>query len=280
MTAMPDYLDRRVDLEDPNLASVLDELSFWSSRFGALLFREIELERGISVLDLACGAGFPLFELAQVLGPSTELVGVDSWGAAIDRAALKLGTYGLKNVRLLQADGARLPLAGDRFDLIVSNLGVNNFENPPAVLAECARVARKDGRLVLTTNIEGHMRELYAIFRELLAELGDPRPLERLAANEGHRGTRISVSSLVEQSGFAVRRIVEESFVARYLDGSALLRHWLTRVGFLDGWRSVVGLADEAVIFAKLESRLNEIARANGELRLTIPMLYLEARRE
>jgi hypothetical protein len=48
-------------------------------------------------------------------------------------------------------------------------------------------------------------------------------------------------------------------------------------LGFLDGWRSVIYVSDEGTIFASIETRLNEMAAAQGELRMTVPMLYVEA---
>ena len=65
--------------------TIYDELSFWSSRFGALLFDHLELRRGIRGLDVACGAGFPLLELAHVHGESSHLTGVDIWKEALEK---------------------------------------------------------------------------------------------------------------------------------------------------------------------------------------------------
>jgi hypothetical protein len=50
-------------------------------------------------------------------------------------------------------------------------------------------------------------------------------------------------------------------------------------VGFLPGWREVVEPEDEQEVFATLEARLNEVAQREGGLKLTVPMLYVEARR-
>ena len=268
-----------VDLSDPSFASVFDEVSFWASRFGMFLFRHLELQRGIHVLDVGCGAGFPLFELAHVHGDSCQLTGVDSWAPALARAEEKRKAYGLDNVRLIEADAARLPLPDAHFDLIVSNLGVNNFQNSPAALAECARVAKPQARIVLTTNVKGHMREFYALYRETLRELGLSRYLQNLAENEDHRTTKDSLAAQVEVSGFEIERLIEEPFEMRFVDGKALLQHALTRFGFLEGWRKVVDPSDEVAVFAALEERLTQLAFRSGELRMTVPMLYLEGRR-
>jgi arsenite methyltransferase len=275
---MTDYLDIAIDYTQPAVANAFDELPLWAARFGALLLDNLPFARGITVLDVGPGTGFPLFELAHRFGESCRFIGIDPWKAALDRAATKRRYYQwLNQLYLVRGDAARLPLPDASIGLITSNLGINNFDDPPAVVAECARVARRGARLALTTNITGHMREFYAVFAAVLRDFGNHAYEERLAANEAHRGTVDSVRALIEGGGFQVARVIQESFPIRYADGSAMLRHSLTRIGFLPAWRAVVNPADEQVVFAELEKRLNALAAEQGELRVTIPMVYMEA---
>lgn len=280
---MTDYLKRTTNYLDPliasDFASVFDELSFWSSRFGQLLFNNIELRGHINILDLGSGTGFPLFELAHTFGRTCHVTGLDPWTQAVERARLKQKIYELPNVRIMEGDGAEQPFEEGTFDLIVSNLGINNFEKPAKVLAECFRVARPGATLVMTTNVKGHYREFYEIYRAVLSELGKEHRTERLNENEEHRGTKESVCALIEAAGFHVARAIEDEFQMRFLDGSAMLRHSLVRFGFMDGWRGVVAQDEEEEVFALLERRLNEAAARQGELRMTVPMLYVEGKK-
>jgi ubiquinone/menaquinone biosynthesis C-methylase UbiE len=276
---MTDFLARRGDPRDPRVVSTYDEVSLWAARFGLLLLDELPLASGIRVLDLGCGNGFPLCELAHVYGRGAHLLGVDIAAAALARAAFKLATYDLPQVALVRGDGAALPLAAGQFDLIVSNLGINNFADPPAVFRECARVAKPGARLVLTTNVKGHMREFYEVFRAVLVAAGKTASLDRLARHEEHRGTRDALCAAIEASGFGVTRVIEEQQHLRFLDGGAFFRHVLVRIGFLDAWRAVLDGEDEESVFGELERRLDAHARARGELRMTVPMLYVEGRR-
>lgn len=276
-----DYLARRFDfVNDPDLAQVFDEGPFWSSRFGSLLLDEVPLAPGQTILDVGCATGFPLFELAFRCGRSCRVVGVDSWPAAVARAGYKTRVYGLDHVHVVLGDAAHLPLSDASVDLITSNLAVNNFADAPAAFAECARVAKSGARLALATNPSGTLRELYVAYRETLVALGLEARLDRLAADEARRGTRESVSALVEAAGFRVARAVEREVAIRYVDGAALMRHWLTMVGFLGGWRSAVEPDEEETVFAALEARLDRMAREHGGLRMTVPLLYLEAVRD
>lgn len=243
---------------------IYDELSFWSSRFGAMIFDNLELRRGIRGLDVACGAGFPLFELAFVHGPSSRFTGLELWREALNRARRKIEVYGLTNVDLVEADASSMPFASESFDLITSNLGINNFDNPSAVIAECRRVAKRGARIVVTTNLTGHMAEFYQLFRETAPQL-----TAAINAQEAHRGTRAGVQQLLERNGFEITRVIEDEFFLRFADGTAMFQHHLVQF-FLYGWR---GVTDDPAIYAALEEKLN----AASPLEMRVPMLYAEA---
>jgi arsenite methyltransferase len=276
---MTDYLQHRNDFNTPDAALSFEETSFWCARFGALLFRYLELRRNISILDVGCGTGFPLFELANAHGPLCQVTGLDVWTEALERARAKLRIQGLSNVTIVEADAAAMPFPDAQFDLITCNLGLNNFADPPAVLAECFRVAKPGGRVVFTTNTRRHMYEFYDVFREVLREIGNREYLERLERHKNHRGTQASLCAMLERAGFMVVKTIQNHFHLPYLDGTAFFNHRLIKTGFLDGWRGVVNADDEVEVFARLEARLNERAVLLGMLWMTVPMLYLEGRK-
>ena len=77
--------------------------------------------------------------------------------------------------------------------------------------------------------------------------------------------------------GFDVTRVVYREGSMRFANGRALLNHHFIKLGFLDAWKQVVpDTARET--FASLRNALDEYARSSGELRLSIPMAYVEAR--
>jgi ubiquinone/menaquinone biosynthesis C-methylase UbiE len=274
-----DYLDGTVDFDDPRLVSAFDEATLWCARFGMLLLDHLPMATGRRILDLGCGAGFPLFELANRHGGSCRLFGVDVWGAALRRAAAKREVYGLPRVALIRGDGARLPFADGVFDLVVSNLGVNNFADPAAAVGECARVTKRGGTLALTTNPRGCMAAFYDSFRETLRDAGSAESIAALDGQEAHRAALPELRRMLEDAGFVLQRVVEDELRIRAADGGAFLRHTLIRIGFLDGWRGVVPPARQRAVFAALEAKLDEQARRDGGLSFRVPMLYLESRR-
>jgi len=242
-----------------------DELSFWSSRFGALLFDNLELRTNIRGLDVACGTGFPLFELAHAHGPSSHFTGVDIWADGLARARRKLAVFGLTNVELVEGNAQQLTFANETFDLITSNLGINNFDDPPAAMNECFRVARDGARIAVTTNLTGHMAEFYDVFRASVP----PSLVDAVNHQEAHRGTRATIEEMITNAGFKLTNVVESEFFLHFADGTAMLRHPLVSF-FLDGWR---GVTSDAKVWRAIEAKLNGGAKP---LRFRVPMLYAE----
>jgi ubiquinone/menaquinone biosynthesis C-methylase UbiE len=272
---MRHFLDQAAGWIPSRPAELYDETSFWSARFGALLFDHLEIRRGIRGLDVGCGTGFPLIELAHLHGASSHFTGIDIWPDALARARLKRELHGLTNVDILETDVAAMPFAAAQFDLVVCNIGINNFPDAGAALRECRRVARSGARLVLTTNAQGHFAALYSMLDAMLGEAGLQPARDALRREEAHRHAKHALMNLLVESGFAISRCFEQGFAMRFADGSALLRHSLVK-WFLDGWRRAVGAANEREVFGLLEARLNAAADREGCVQMTVPMLYLE----
>lgn len=268
-----------VDHTADDFGSLFDELPLWSAPFGLLMLEHVPIGRGMTYLDVGAGTGYLALELAQRAGASATVHAVDPWHAAVERLRWKQARLGVANVVVHECDAAALELPDHSVDVIVSNLGLNNFENADAVLATCARVARPGASLHLTTNVVGHMQEFYDLYANTLRSLGRDDALAALDAHVAHRGTVESVAARLAGGGFGVTRTITRSFGMRFADGSALLRHALIRVGFRPAWKSVVPPDEVAAVFERLEADLNAHAARQGGLALTVPVAYLEARR-
>jgi ubiquinone/menaquinone biosynthesis C-methylase UbiE len=273
-----DYLEE-IDYTHTEFGDIYDELPLWSAPFGLLLLEHVPIKQGITILDVGAGTGFLSIELAQRCGSDALVIAVDSWDSAIKRLQRKLDYLHIRNVRLITGDAEDVDLLDQSIDVIVSNLGINNFKNPEKSLRTCFRVAKPDGRLVLTTNLVGHMHEFYDVFRETFIDMKLEDRLAVFDEHVSHRGTVKSVGEMLVRAGFDITDVSTDSFTMRFADGSSLLRHYFIRLGFLPGWKSII--ANEVVedTFKALEQRLNEYASKRGELLLTIPMACFEARK-
>ena len=274
---MTDYLKDTWDLQDKELVSVIDEVTLWSASFGLFLLDFVPLKKNMNVLDVACGPGFPLLEMAQRLGPTCSVTGIDIWEEGIELSNKKIKVKKVRNARAIHYDGITIPFENDSFDLIVSNLGINNFENPEVVCKECFRVTKPGGVFALTTNPVGHMKEFYDVFEKTLQELDLTSHLTDLEKNIAHRLTYRIVSNMLEKCGFTIERSLTKDYTIRFTDGSAMLNDYFMKIGFMEGWKNVVTPMDEERLFETLEANLNAHAGEKGGLTLTVPMLYVEA---
>lgn len=277
---MKHYLEHSFSTDDFELVSVIDELSLWSAPFGLKLLDTIELKPNINALDIGCGLGFPLIEVAQRLGISSNVFGIDPWERAIERINLKIRTFDIKNVVAIKGVAERLPFDNNFFDLIVSNNGINNVEDIKQTLSECYRVSKPSSQFTLTINLEGSMIEFYDVFREILIMNGLHDEVIRMKDQIYSKRKPLDETKLsLEDAGFNIISIQEDSFQFRFLDGATMFSYNEIKYWFLDGWKSVLNSNDLENIFEQVEDRLNEIARKAGEIRLTIPFVTIDCRR-
>jgi ubiquinone/menaquinone biosynthesis C-methylase UbiE len=264
------------DFASPGFVASYDELPLWSAPFGLLLLEAVPLRRGSRVLDVGCGTGFPLLELAERLGTGSEVHGIDPWEAAARRARAKIEARGIENAHVHVGGAGALPFADGFFDLVVSNLGINNFDDPELVLRECRRVCRLGGELVLSTNLQGTMREVYDALELAVADVGLADATARVARLVLGRTTVEDARELLASARFETTHVRESSFQLRFASGAAVLRHSFMRIGFVDGWAGAAPEAASELLLA-LERRLDRVAEASGGLALTVPMACLSA---
>ena len=274
---MPDYLSKIYDWNRQDLTDQYDELPLWSSDAGRLLLNNFPIGQFSNYLDVGCGTGFPLIDISQRLGNRCTSYGIDPWNKAIKRAQFKIDMLELsENIKLIDGNASNLSFPSDFFDLITSNFGINNFDNPTAVLNECQRVLKPGASFCLTTNLKGNFEEFYEIFNNTLSELEMIKYQPLLEKHIDHRGTIDTHSSLLNKAGFTIKNQLESRFVMRYYDGSAFLNHSVIASGFFDSWRAMIEPSDRPVFFTRLEKNLNRYAEEKGEFRVSIPIVYFE----
>ncbi len=273
------YLTTRIDWQKPEVADAYDSLPFWGAPFGNLFFQHVPLRQGMTVLDVGFGTGFPLLELAGRLGPESKVYGIDPWSEAVARARRKAAAMQISNIEIVEADAAHMPFEDGQFDMLVSQLGINNFDQKDAVLEECVRVLKKDATLVLVTNLNGTFREFYQLFYKSLNQLQLSQYVAALQKQENHRPTIPEVQDWLENYGFHIEKSIPQTEHMRYANGTAFLHQPLIIMGFLPAWLALFPPSEHVKIFSQLESNLNLFAQQKGELKLELPMLYLQAQK-
>ena len=100
-----------------------------------------------------------------------------------------------------------------------------------------------------------------------------------LTAHIEHRLTVETISKNLEQLGFQIYGIYQESFRLCFLDGTTFFRHALIRDGFLDDWKRFIPQQEREEVFKALEENLNRVSKKTGTLELTIPIACIKAKK-
>ncbi len=266
------------DPEDDSQVSALDELSLWAAPFGLKLLETVRLGRGLRVLDVGSGLGFPMLELAMRLDAESEVHGLDPWVAGHRRNLFKARQAGLGNVFLHKGYAEQMPFPDGCFDRVVSNNGFNNTVDMELAFAEAARVCKLGAQLVFTMNLGGSFQEVHQVLRPLLEQSGLPGSAAALEVMiEKRRKPLAETLELARLAGFRVEQAAHDQFAYRFADGAAMLRHAFFRNFQVPHWRELVPAARRDALFAELEARLNHQARELGELRLSVPFVTVSA---
>jgi ubiquinone/menaquinone biosynthesis C-methylase UbiE len=102
---------------------------------------------GERILDVGCGPGFYCAELAEEVGPSGSVVGVDSSPAMLELAARRC--RGQKGVELRSGEAVALPVDDASVDAALSVQVLEYVADPTVALAEMHRALRPGGRAVV-----------------------------------------------------------------------------------------------------------------------------------
>lgn len=108
----------------------------------------LALQKGDQVLDLCCGTGVWTFILADLVGPTGNVVGLDFSTGMLEVAEHKQAQENIKNIQFLQGDAQELPFAANTFDKVTIGFGLRNVPDASRVLEEMYRVVKPGGQVV------------------------------------------------------------------------------------------------------------------------------------
>jgi SAM-dependent methyltransferase len=221
----------------PDLQAQIDAARAYESLFVPALFGQwaaamadaAQLQRGQSVLDVACGTGVLASEAASRVRPEGHVAGLDPNPGMLAVAAEKT-----PSVDWHEGSAENMPFSDTAFDAVVSQFGLMFFRDRHQSIREMLRVLKPSGRLVIAVwdaieNLPGYSTEL--------------RLIERLAGVEAAEAVRApfvlggvdDVRTMVQEEGAVSATVETHSGTARFPNirtmVEAELRGWLPVMG-------------------------------------------------
>lgn len=170
------------------------------SSYARLAATARDLPAGAHLLDLACGDGVLLAEVARRRS-DLRLSGVD-----LNEAEVEMGrSRAIRGARFLCADARQLPFADGAIDHVICHMSFMLFDEPEAVVAELARVMRPGAAVALIVSDRSSPAGARRVFVDLVRRYGVEMPrigTRRARSPEGLR-------DLFECSKFAELRGTE-----------------------------------------------------------------------
>jgi ubiquinone/menaquinone biosynthesis C-methylase UbiE len=138
-TTDPDYFIRFLDE-----AGADESFQVYKRQTFALL----DIQAGQRILDVGCGTGEDVLRMAERVGPTGLVVGIDGSQFMVATALQRAESFGLP-VQLAAGDAHQLEFADESFDACRADRIFMHLESPPQALHEMVRVTRRGGRVLV-----------------------------------------------------------------------------------------------------------------------------------
>ena len=155
-------------------AEVAELLDLQLSPLGLRAMEALAPRSGEVIVDVGCGAGQTVLQLAHRVGPEGRVIGVDI--APLLLGVARLRAEGLSQVSFIEGDAVGLDLSGASIDAFFSRFGVMAFPDPAAAFSNFRRMLKPTGRLVCWRSLEENELDLLPLRAAGLEHLLDPTP--------------------------------------------------------------------------------------------------------
>jgi len=191
--------------------SSLAESSCCLSCGGAI--NHAEVSEGDICVDLGSGRGTDVMRLAEIVGASGFVYGIDISEGMLLKAGNTAERLGIKNVRFINSPLEKINLSDCSGDLVISNCTINHSSDKQSVWNEVFRILKKGGRFVVS--------DIYSVNRVPDEYRNDP-----VAVSECWAGsvTRDEYLGQLKRAGFSSIKVIEES--TPYEKGKIVVASW------------------------------------------------------
>jgi ubiquinone/menaquinone biosynthesis C-methylase UbiE len=157
---------KRIDIHSQFGAKNIDE---W-------MLKIINLQKGMNILDVGCGAGKQCFSYHTFLNGEAAITGSDVSEELLDKARSENSRLNT-NIKFINVDFNKpFPLDADQFDFESCCFAIYYAEDIPFTIREMHRVLKPGGRLFSTGPMPNNKQMFYDIIREATDKVIPPMP--------------------------------------------------------------------------------------------------------
>lgn len=198
----------------------------WHDDFTSRFIKQVEIEPGQQILDLACGTGLLTFLEADAVGPSGNVVGIDVSPSMLDVAKYKQRKAGERysNITFLEGNVLQLQdvdaLKDRLFDIITVASALVLFPDPKAAIEHWSQFLKPGGIIALDAT---HPRNLVAgmVLERVARRLELPIPYNRSWSK-----SESTLKDMLESAGLEVEKVVTMDNQAGYGKRSYDMEQW------------------------------------------------------
>ena len=156
--------------------------------------------QGETCVDLGSGQGTDVLRLAEDVGDSGFVYGIDVSEGMLKKARKNAAKLGISNVKFIQSELEEIQVSSDSVHLVISNCTINHASDKLKVWSEIERILKKSGRFVVS--------DIYS-----LSEVPDVYRNDPQAVAECWAGaiTKEDYMVTLAKAGFKDIEIIEES---------------------------------------------------------------------
>ncbi|WP_223593489.1 demethylmenaquinone methyltransferase [Neobacillus bataviensis] len=138
--------------------------------------KRMNVQPGSKALDVCCGTADWTIALAEAVGPSGEVTGLDFSQNMLNVGIEKVKQLKLNQVKLIHGNAMELPFEDNSFDYVTIGFGLRNVPDYLQVLKEMHRVVKPGGIAVCLETSQptliGYRQLFYFYFRFIMPVFG------------------------------------------------------------------------------------------------------------
>jgi ubiquinone/menaquinone biosynthesis C-methylase UbiE len=205
------------------------------------------------VLDLGCGAGHASFAMAR--GGARRVTAFDPSGQMLEVVAREATARGHVTLDTRTGSAESLPFADASFEIVATRYSAHHWSEVPRALAECARVLRPGG-LMVVIDVVAPENPVLDTPLQVIEFLRDPSHVRNYRASEW--------SSMLRAAGFQTPSVDRWKLALEF-------RSWVARIG-----TSVARVAALEAVFADLSEEARRYLEAGTNLSFAIEAAWME----